>query len=303
MSKLHWLALASVPGIGGSTARRLVERFGGAEAVFGAPDEELLAVSRMTEAIVGAIRALDLDLVERQMDELSASGVQILTLDDADEGYPANLRDASDAPALLYVAGDVLPGDTAAIAIVGTREPSQDSAQVAFNLAKALAERGIAIVSGLALGIDAAAHRGALDADGGRTIGVLGSGLNRIHPRDNALLAQEIAERGAVVSELAPNVPPQGVHLMARDRIISGLSRAVIVVEAAEKSGSIDTANRARRQGRGVYAVPGSPGTDALLRGSARLCETSSAFLDQLASSLSVLHDEDSPPQLSLFGA
>jgi DNA processing protein len=299
MSKLHWLALSMVAGVGGTTARRLAERFGGVEAVFSAEDDELLSVARVTPAIVEELRSLDFDIVERQMDSLAAAGVSLLAIDE--DGYPANLLSAADAPALLYAVGDVLPEDEAAVAVVGTREPSAPSVDAARFLAEGLGERGITVISGLARGIDSAAHEGALEASSGRTIAVLGSGLNRIHPRENALLAERIAERGAVLSELAPHVPPQGPQLMARDRIISGLSLAVIVVEAGEKSGSVDTAAKARRQGRSVYALPGSPGTDALLRASAGLCEATPGFLDELAASLSAPPAPDAPTQLSLF--
>jgi DNA processing protein len=134
-------------------------------------------------------------------------------------------------------------------------------------IARELADRGLTVVSGLAIGIDTAAHRGALAAPGGRTLAVPGSGLRAIHPRQNAPLAEAIARRGALLSEVHPNTPVSGPVLMARDRITSGLARAVIVVEAGEKSGSLDTAARARRQGRLLFALPGSPGTDALLAG------------------------------------
>ncbi|MCC6483551.1 MAG: DNA-protecting protein DprA [Armatimonadetes bacterium] len=320
MSRLHWFALSLTPGIGGSTARRLVEKFGSAEDVFAASDGELREVPRVTEAIVAALRALNLDDLERQMDALADNNVSLLTLDEADERYPPNLRACADAPGILYCAGDLLESDSVAVAVVGTREPSAQSERTAFELASELAERGVTVVSGLARGIDTAAHRGAMSADSGRTIGVIGSGLKRIHPRENASFAREMAERGAVLSELAPDIPPQGMHLMARDRIISGLSRAVVVVEAVEGSGSLDTAARAKKQGRPVYAVPGSAGCDALLRrGSAEICEPKPDFLDKLTEvaatppaekddaesgpngQLTASASEDVPSQLKLF--
>ena len=152
---------------------------------------------------------------------------------------------------------------------------------MAHTLGRELAARGLTVVSGLALGIDTAGHRGAIET--GRTIAVLGSGIRHIHPRENAELAEEIVGCGAVLSELHPNTPPKGQHLMARDRLISGLSRAVIVVEAGEKSGSLDTASKAQKQGRLVYAVPGSAGTDQLLASGARRIEPESVDFDQLA--------------------
>ncbi len=219
--------------------------------------------------------------VGHEVASLSDEGVQVVTWDD--EEYPTNLRLVRDAPPVLFVRGDLCPEDAAAVAIVGTRQPTEKAAALAETLAYELARRGLTIVSGLALGIDAAAHRGALRADGGRTLAVLGSGLRIIHPRENASLADEIAGRGALLSELHPNTPPRGQSLMARDHIIAGLCRAVIVVEAGEKSGSLDTAGRARAQGRLLFAIPGSPGTDSLLASGAEHLDAETADLDNLA--------------------
>ncbi len=263
MSKAHWVALSMVPGIGGATARKLVERFGTVDAVFEADKADLLAVPRITPDIARQIRNTLLENVEAELVSLDDEGITVLTLED--NSYPELLRGASDAPSVLFVRGQMRPADTRAIAIIGTRGPSDQGLQTAQRLAGELAARGWTIVSGLALGIDTAAHRGALAALGGRTLAVLGSGLRLVHPRENAGLAEEITMRGALLSELHPSTPPRGPQLMARDRIISGLSRAVIVVEAGEKSGSLDTAFKARRQSRLVLAVPGSPGTDQLI--------------------------------------
>jgi DNA processing protein len=263
MSKAHWVALSMIPGIGGTTARKLVERFGAVEAVFEADQADLLAVPRVTADIVRQIRNTLLENVEAELASLDDEGITVVTLED--DGYPELLRTVGDAPPVLFVRGQVRPADTRAVAIVGTRGPGDQGLQTAERLAGELAARGWTIVSGLALGIDTAAHRGALAAPGGRTLAVLGSGLRVVHPSKNADLAQEIIARGALLSELHPSTPPRGPQLMARDRIISGLSHAVIVVEASEKSGSLDTASKARKQGRRVLAVPGSPGTDQLI--------------------------------------
>lgn len=267
MSKTHWLALSAVPGVGGVTFRRLIERFGSVEAAFDAPDDELLQVPRFTPDMIERMRAISLDALDEEWLSLSQEGLDVLTWEE--DAYPANLRDLHDAPPLLFVRGSLAPEDAGAVAIVGTRQPAPASSAIAELLATELAGRGLTVVSGLALGIDSAAHRGALAAAGGRTLAVLGSGLRCIHPRENAELAEEIAGHGALLSECHPNTPPRGQLLMARDRIIAGLSRAVIVVEAGAKSGSLDTAARAQRQGRLVFAVPGSPGTEALLAGGA----------------------------------
>jgi len=160
----------------------------------------------------------------------------------------------------------------------------------AESMAARLASKGFTIVSGLAPGIDTAAHRGALRADAGRTLAVLGSGVRMIHPRENVELAREIAGRGAVISEYHPNTPVKGPQLMARDRIVSGLSLAVIVVEAGSMSGSVDTAEKARRQGRKVFAVPGSPGCDELIASGARSLDPGD--LDALIAGASAESDE-----------
>ena len=268
MSRLHWIALSLTPGVGGKAMRRLLKRFGDAEAVFEAPDKALLAVPRIGEKTLRAIRAVRLEQVEAELLSLEDEGISMLVWDDED--YPANLRAAADAPPLLFVRGTILPEDARAVAIVGTRTPSSKGLENAHITAVALAVRGLTVISGLALGVDTAAHTGTLEA-GGRTLAVLGSGLRAIHPRSNAELAERIAVSGALLSELHPNTPVRGSQLMARDRIISGLSRAVVVVEARLESGSLDTARHAREQERPLFAIPGSPGCDALLQAEAHL--------------------------------
>jgi DNA processing protein len=292
MSKLHWLALSAVSSIGGATARKLLERFGSVAAVFEAEAEELLAIPRVTAESVARLRSLSLDAIEDELALLADEGLQVVTWDD--DEYPANLRPVSDAPPLLFVRGELLSGDVQAVAIVGTRQPTPDAAAVAESLACGLAERGLTIVSGLALGIDTAAHQGALCARDGRTLAVPGSGLRAIHPRENVPLAEEIALRGALLSELKPSTVGHGRVLMARDRIVSGLSRAVIVVEAGERSGTLDTVRQARRQGRLVLAVPGSPGTDLVLAQGAERLEPDSVDLDALSCRLAGDADEAS---------
>jgi len=299
MSKVHWLALVSVSGIGGVTVRRLIERFGSVEAVFAASAAELKRVPRLTGSIVDRLQAVSLDDLEAEMASLADEGISIVTWDD--DEYPANLRSVHDAPPLLFVRGDLLPGDEEAVAIVGTRAPSPQSASLAEKLACELAGRGLTIVSGLALGIDTAAHEGALAAKGGRTLAVPGSGVRAIFPRQNSPLAERIAGRGAVLSELQPNAPASGATLMARDRIVSGLSRAVIVMEAQEKSGSLDTAGRARAQGRLLLAVPGSPGTQALLNAGAQRLDPRGIDVDGLAQRVRQLAARGGAQQLGLL--
>lgn len=253
--RTYWVALNAVPGVGARTFRNLLERFGSPEEVFASSNEELLNVQRVTPTIVEELRRVGerLDTLDEELALLSDEGVCIMTIED--EAYPSNLRAASDAPPLLYVAGRFLPEDDLAVAVVGSREATSPGLEYAERLAAALAEQGLTVVSGLAAGIDTAAHLGALAAEG-RTLGVLGSGLRNVYPPNNRELAERIISgHGAVLSELAPNTPPSGQALMARDRIVSGLSRALIVIEAAERSGSADTADKARKQQRLLYAV------------------------------------------------
>lgn len=267
MSKLHYLALSGIPGIGGVTARKMLDRFGSLGSAFAADDEDLLAIPRLTPDMLRGLREADLDGLEASVEAMDEQGVHIVTWEDDD--YPANLLEARDSPYLLYVVGDLQPGDAQAVAVVGSRDASPRALDIAERLSRELAQEGVSVVSGLAQGIDTAAHRGALAADGGRTLAVLGCGLRAIHPRENVRLAEEISQNGAVMTEYAPNVTVRGPQLMARDRIVSGLSRGVVVVEAQVQSGSVDTAERARKQERVVFAVPGSPGTDALIRSGA----------------------------------
>lgn len=294
MSKAHWLALAATSGIGGATARRLIERFGDIETIFAASPADLAALLRVSLATAEQLLQTPLDALDDDIASLSDEGIDLLTWDD--EGFSAALRALSDAPLVLFVRGELRSEDSVSAAIVGTRAASDEGLALAERVARGLAERGVPIVSGLAQGIDTAAHWGALQADGGRTVAVLGSGLRVIHPRENTDLAEAIVACGALVSELLPNTPPRGPQLMARDRLISGLSRVVIVVEAAEGSGSLDTAARARKQGRVVFAVPGSPGTDGLLRAGAHALDPDAPDLAALEAAIRGATDAPSDP-------
>ncbi len=267
MPTSHYLALCVTPGIGPKIARKLIERFGSAADIFAASVEDLTAIPRVTPAIAEELLAAPLEQYEAELLSLDDAGIRALTLEDDD--YPPNLRLAGDSPVLLFMRGSLTATDVEAVAIVGSREATPVGLASAARLASSLADAGLTVVSGLALGIDSAAHRGAVGI-GGRTLAVLGSGIRVIHPRENAELAEDIVRQGALVSELHPNAPPSGPTLMARDRIISGLARAVIVVEARPRSGSLDTAHKARKQGRLLYAVAGSDGADDLIREGAR---------------------------------
>jgi DNA processing protein len=281
MDRVYWLALHGIRGIGGVTLRHLRQRFGSLGAVFHASAEELLRVPRITAQVVSRLRAISLDAVAAELDGLTRQGIQVLTWEDA--AYPANLRVIDDAPPLLFVRGGLCPTDWQAVAVVGTRQPSRDKEAFARNLAHHLAEQGCTVVSGFAQGIDTAAHEGVLRARNGRTLAVLGCGLSALPTRADVRLVEAITRRGALLSELRPRVAAHGLLLMARNRIISGLCKAVIVVEAGERSGSFDTALRTRRQGRFLFAVPGSRGTEELLKGGAESLDPQVEDLGQLS--------------------
>jgi DNA processing protein len=264
---LAWLALNHIPGAGAVTLLRLASRFGSPEAVLDASMHDLVAVGSLSpeQAHRLAGTAADLSVMERLAERLQCVGITLLTVDD--EAYPRNLRALRDAPPLLYVRGALVPSDDAAVAIVGTRTPSEAGSAAARVIAEALASKGITVVSGLALGIDAAAHRGALDgkrradadeqADGtrGRTIAVLGSGIDRVTPRRHCGLAEQVAESGAVLSESPPGTPASREALLARNRIQAGLAKAVIVAQCRSRGGSCTTAWRAFGAGRPVFAI------------------------------------------------
>jgi DNA processing protein len=215
----------------------------------------------------------------------AAAGFEAIAAGDA--RYPALLACTADPPPVLWVGGDVTSLTCPAVAVVGSRAATSYAMDVGYRLAGELAGRGVVVASGLARGVDSAAHRGCLDA-GGRTVAVLGSGLNRIYPAEHISLAATISEHGALVSELAPGAPALPEHFPLRNRIISGISLAVVVVEASEKSGSLITARWALEQGRDVMAVPGSilsgrnRGSHALLKDGAKVVETADDILDEL---------------------
>ncbi len=251
----YWLGFNAVRGIGPVRLRHLIELFGSVQAAWEAPEATLRQIGlerRALENFLQARRTLDLDALLRH---LQATPFRALTWDDED--YPALLREIAAPPPLLFVWGEVRAEDRWAVALVGTRRATTYGREVAHRLGTALARQGVTVVSGLARGIDAIAHQAALEA-GGRTIAVLGSGLDRIYPREHHKLAAQIAEQGAVISEYPLGMPPEAGNFPPRNRIISGLSRAVVVVEAGVKSGALITVDYAAEQGRDVFAVPGS---------------------------------------------
>jgi DNA processing protein len=268
----EWIALNMTPGIGPRSAAMLLERFGSAEAVFNASRAELEAL-RLRAETIESIAARDLlETAAQEIERVRALDADVLLLDDGT--YPSLLREIFDPPITLYVKGAWETClDAPCVAIVGSRRCSTYGQNAATMLARDLAGRGVTIISGLARGIDAAAHRGALEA-GGRTVAVMGTGLDQIYPRDHRKLAEEIlGASGAIVTEFPLATPPAPQNFPYRNRVISGLSLGVLIVEAAENSGSLITARMAMEQNREVWAVPGnitsrnSFGTNYLIKG------------------------------------
>lgn len=285
-SVLPWLRLKSVPGIGNLIFRRLMDRFGTPSAVFEAPSNALLAVEGITPRLVAALRKhrrTDRSS-EREMEKAIRMGCQIVT--QADSRYPDLLRQIPDPPPYLYLYGDTA-AYPAMIAMVGSRNATSYGLTTTRRLSSELARQGIAVVSGLARGIDTAAHEGALQG-GGPTVAVLGSGLARIYPRENSALCRRIALQGAVISEFSLDAGPDAHHFPQRNRIISGMSLGTVVVEATRRSGSLITARMALEQNREIFAVPGSVnsfksmGTHALIKEGAKLVTHVGDILEEL---------------------
>ncbi len=283
---LDLLRLTMVPGVGPKTCRVLIERFGSASKVLDAPESSLRDVPgvgpRLAEKVVRARRDVD---ASAEMEDCRRMGVRVVPR--GADGYPPLLGDIPDPPALLYVRGSIEPADQLSIALVGSRKCTPYGLRIAERLAASLARVGLTVVSGLARGIDAAAHRGALNA-GGRTLAVLANGLAEVYPPEHADLAAEVIESGALISESPMRQGPLAGLFPQRNRIISGLSLGVVVVEATPRSGSLSTASHATDQNREVFAVPGpvdslpSRGCHYLIRDGARLVETVDDILEEL---------------------
>jgi DNA processing protein len=254
-NRKYWLGFSRAAGIGAVRLRVLLDRYGSIEAAWNASEASLQRSNIGAHAIAGLLsarRTLDLDA---ELARLEALGFDLLTWDE--EAFPGTLLEIASPPVALYRNGAVTSEDRIAVAIVGTRRPTPYGQAVARDLATAVAVHGITVVSGLARGIDSVAHRAALDA-GGRTIAVLGSGLDEVYPPEHRSLAGEIAQAGAVLSEFPLGAKPDGANFPVRNRIVAGLAQATVVVEAGESSGALITADFAAEQGREVFAVPGS---------------------------------------------
>jgi DNA processing protein len=287
----YWVALSRIKGVGSKTAKKLIERFSTARNIFSSSARDLEGIKGLRhESIKQVIAFKNWDSIDREVEKTRALGFSILTWHD--ENYPVNLLNIYDPPVILYAGGDFKNLGQTNLAIVGSRASSSYGLDTAGNFAYRLASQGVTIVSGLARGIDTKAHEGALKAKG-RTIAVLGSGLDVVYPSENSSLFRKIMEEGAVFSEFPLSTPPDPQNFPRRNRIISGLSMGVLVVEASLKSGSLITARCALDQGREVYAVPGnitaarSRGTNSLIKEGARLIDTPEELMSDLLPALS----------------
>ncbi len=284
--KLPWLGLKSIPGVGPVLAQRLIQCCGGPAAVFQASFRDLVAVRGISPAIAQAILGFrDWDKVEAHLARLSACGAEMVTQDDP--RFPARLKEIPYPPLFLFIKGTLEPPDHLAVAMVGTRGASYYGLKTCRRLAGGLAARGVTVVSGLARGIDTAAHQGALEMSG-RTLAVLGCGLDVVYPPENRKLYQEIPAHGALVSEFSLSTPPEARNFPIRNRIISGLALGVVVVEAGTTSGTAITVRCALDQGREVFAVPGpidsptSSGPHRLIQEGAKLVQDVEDILQEI---------------------
>ena len=277
-----WIGFNLVKGIGAVRFRSLLDAFGDAKKAWQASPDELRGSGLSAKLIENLVKVRNNDSLDMICENIRNMGISVLTWKDDD--YPVRLREVPQSPPVLYVRGEIKAVDDWAVAIVGTRRVTAYGRQVTAKIAASLAQAGVTVVSGLARGVDGVAHKAVLDA-GGRTIAVLGCGLDRMYPPEHRKLAEQITKSGALISDYAPGTPPEASNFPPRNRIISGLSKATVVVEAGQRSGALITAQFAVDQGREVFAVPGnilspqSRGPNRLIQDGARiLTETSGDF-------------------------
>lgn len=296
MSDLEaWITLNMIDGLGYSKIWTLVNYFGTPRRVLQAKMDELMKVDGVGRILAShIINACSRISAHHEMDKARHLGAKILSLDDSD--YPALLRHIFSPPLVLYVKGEIKPVDRIAIAVIGSRFATSYGKSITHKLVKELVERGVTIVSGAARGIDSAAHLAAI-ASGGRTLAVLGSGIDVPYPPENRHLMEEIAKQGAVLTEFPIGTTPLRFNFPRRNRIISGLSLGVVVIEATERSGALITARFAAEQGREVFAVPGqalgarSRGTNRLIKEGAKLVEGVEDIIEEFSDIFSVLKE------------
>ncbi len=286
MDRTLFYDLYAIPGMTEFRLKNLLEHFRTPEAIFAAQEEEILSIVKVDQEFAQRIHSY------RRSEELAESirktekkGVQVISY--LEENYPTNLKGVPHMPPVLFIRGEITEKDRLAVALVGTRHPSYYGKQVTDKIARELASVGVTIVSGLARGVDTIAHKSAL-AVNGRTIAVLGCGIDVCYPPENRNLSEEIAQQGAVISEYPLGMKPLAINFPKRNRIISGLSKAVVAIEAGEKSGVLNTCAWAREQGKVVYAVPGrigeerSLGTNRLIRDGAKILTATEDLLTGL---------------------
>ena len=267
--RVYWVGFNLVRGIGAVRLRGLLDHFGSLELAWDAPADALIAAGLTPKIVENVLKVRAENLAERAFDYIQRKGIRVLTWDDAD--YPSRLRQIDQPPPVLYVRGTLTSQDDFAVAIVGTRHVTGYGRQVSEELATCLAHNGVTVISGLARGVDGTAHEAALKA-GGRTVAVLGCGVDIIYPPEHRALAEKMEANGAIISDYAPATRPDASNFPPRNRIISGLSLGIVVVEAGEESGALITATFAAEQGREVFAVPGnihapqSKGANRLIR-------------------------------------
>ena len=272
----YWVWLSEVKGLTNRSKLLLLDHFGSPENIYYADEDEYRLVEGIEPRQIALLAEKPMEDADRILGACSRLGLRLLTMQDAD--YPVRLRNIFEPPCLLYVKGQLpVIDEEVAVAMVGTRKASPYGVEAAEKIAYGLSRQGAVVISGAAAGVDSASHRGALRA-GGKTIAVLGNGLDVVYPAENAWLYRDIAASGALISEYPPGTAAEAWHFPVRNRIISGLSLATIVVEAPEKSGALITANTALEQGRDVFAVPG-PIDAPLSRGCNRLIADGAAFL------------------------
>lgn len=282
-----WIALSDVPDIGPVTAKKLLAIYKKPEAVFKAPYKELANIRGIGPAKAKNIKGYSSwERIDNQLEKLDATGIKIITFSNKD--YPETLKNIEDAPIALYIKGTIQKEDRYAVAVVGSRNYSPYGKLAAEKLSSELSSMGFTIVSGMARGIDTLAHTAAINS-GGRSIAVLGSGIDVPYPPENRGLMEKLSASGCVISEFPPGTPPERENFPKRNRIISGLSLGVLVVEATADSGSLITASCALEQGKEVFAVPGninsvnSKGTNDLIKKGAKLAQSAEDVIEELA--------------------
>ena len=302
--RLYWLALKMIPNLGNITYKHLLDKFGDPTEVFTAKLNDLMEVEGIRAETARRIvsRAWEGN-PENELLGLKKNGARLITI--SDSSYPKDLREIHDPPPLLYLKGNDIPKGKTMVAVIGSRNPSHYGLKVTEEICQGLARREIIVVSGMARGIDSAAHWGCLSRKG-FTIAVLGSGIDIIYPESNSKLFNYIIEKGSVITEFPLGTPPEAKNFPIRNRIISGLSKGVVVIEASKRSGSLITASLALEQGREVLAVPGSiesfksTGTHLLIKQGAKLVENADDILEELGLNYPYFKEVDTNKKIAL---